>query len=64
MLRVIGLWSRVAALNLAIEMFFASLIYHLGHSLASGEQALLYLCGYFVILLIGPGKWSADGMAR
>jgi putative oxidoreductase len=63
MLMVIGLATRLAALFLVIEMFIASFIYHVGHPLAEFESAILFLCGYLVVLLLGPGKWSADGVA-
>ena len=63
MLLVIGLFTRIAALFLVIEMFIASFIFHLGHPLAEYETGIVYLFGFLVILLVGPGKWSADGVA-
>jgi putative oxidoreductase len=63
MLIIIGLFSRLAALILVIEMIFASFIYHEGHSLGEYEHAILFLVGFICIVLLGPGKWSADGMA-
>jgi putative oxidoreductase len=63
MLLVIGLFSRLAALVLSIDMVFASFIYHAGHPLTEYEHAILFLTGFLCVLLLGPGKWSADGMA-
>jgi putative oxidoreductase len=63
MLLVLGLFSRLAALILVIEMFFASFMYHRGHPIKSYEESILYLVGFLGILLLGPGKLSVDGMA-
>lgn len=58
----IGLFSRLAALVLTINM---SVAFFIAHSAAftgekPGEMAYLYLAAYFVILIAGPGKFSAD----
>jgi putative oxidoreductase len=63
MLLVIGLFSRIAALFLVIEMFIASFIFHQGLPLVEYETSIVYLIGFIVILLVGPGRWSADGVA-
>jgi putative oxidoreductase len=63
MLLLIGLFSRLVALLLLIEMFIFSFLDHAGRPFVVYEAAILFLFGYLVILLVGPGKWSADGMA-
>ena len=63
MLLVIGLFTRLVALILFIEMCIFSFLNHSGRPFVIYEGAILFLAGYFVILFVGPGKWSADGMA-
>jgi putative oxidoreductase len=63
MLLVLGLFSRLSAFILVINMLFASFIYHRGHPIDTYENALLYLAGFLCILLVGPGKISVDGIA-
>ena len=62
LLLVLGLFTRVAALVLAIEMAVAAFLIHKGHPLTVHEAALLYLSVFFSILLVGPGRFSVDGM--
>jgi putative oxidoreductase len=62
MLLVLGLFSRIAALILVINMAVA--VYMLRHAgLKQSEDAIIYLAGFFILLLIGPGKYSVDGMS-
>jgi putative oxidoreductase len=63
MLLVLGLFSRLAALILVIDTFFASFIYHQGHPIKTYEDAIMYFFAFLCILLVGPGKISVDGMA-
>jgi len=62
---LIGFWTRGAALivvlNMAVAMFFQDLP---ADGLPGIELPLLYLVGFLVILLLGPGKFSVDGMIR
>jgi len=62
LLLVLGLFTRVAALVLAIEMAVAAFLIHRGQPLTVHEAALLYLTAFFSILLVGPGRISVDGM--
>jgi len=62
MFLVLGLFSRLAAFVLVINMFVASFIYHQGHPLIEYEDASLFLVGFFVLLLVGPGRLSVDAM--
>ncbi|MBE0540192.1 MAG: DoxX family protein [Verrucomicrobia bacterium] len=59
---VLGLVTRFAAFNLCATMLVA---YAVVHKLAlsgsnSGELAFIYLAGYVVLLIAGPGRYSAD----
>lgn len=62
LLLIVGLWTRLAALMLAITMSVAFFVAH-GAKLSgqgSGELAFVYLAGYMVMLLAGAGKFSVD----
>jgi putative oxidoreductase len=65
LLITIGLVTRGAAVPLIVTMAVAAFVVHGGDPLfmgqgASKEPALLYLGGYLVLLLAGPGKYSVD----
>ncbi|MHA4810024.1 DoxX family protein [Flavitalea flava] len=62
LLLVLGLFTRVAALVLVINLAVAAILFHKGQSITEHEPALLYLAGFFSILLLGPGRISVDGM--
>ena len=57
---VLGLLTRLATIPLIIAMSVALFISHNGQVFGEGEKAALFLAGYLVILLTGPGKISAD----
>ena len=59
---VLGLATRLAAFILVINMSVAFFMVHKGalSGPQSGELALMYLGGFFAILLAGPGKFSID----
>lgn len=65
LLLTVGLFTRVAAAVLVIDMFVAFLMVHKvalsGQS--SGELAFLYLAGYVLLLIAGGGLFSLDTMA-
>ena len=62
LLVALGLFTRLAALIVVIEMGVAAFLFHKGTSLPAHEPALLFLTAYFSILLVGPGRFSVDGM--
>jgi putative oxidoreductase len=62
LLLTLGLFTRVAALLLVINMSVAAFIIHKDQSLSIHEPALLYLSAFFAILMVGPGRISVDGM--
>ncbi len=59
---IIGLFSRLATIPLIIAMSVALFIVHNGDIFGDGEKAALFLVGFLVILLVGPGKASVDAM--
>jgi putative oxidoreductase len=62
LLLILGLFTRFAAIPLAINMAVAVWVAHNKDVFGDGEHAALYLGGYIVVLLLGPGKFSVDGM--
>jgi putative oxidoreductase len=60
MLIILGLFTRWSALVLIINMTVAFLGVHKGALSGQGELAFLYLMAYVVLLLAGPGRFSAD----
>lgn len=62
LLLIVGLWTRFAALMLAITMSVAFFVAHGGKLTgpSSGELAFVYLVGYVVLLVAGAGKFSVD----
>jgi putative oxidoreductase len=63
MLLVLGLFTRIAAFILLIEMIIAIFLFLKGQALANFELAVVHLIAYFSLLLTGPGKISVDGMS-
>ena len=59
---MVGLFSRLIVIPLIIAMNVALFKAHNGEVFGDGEHATLFIVGFLVILLVGPGKISADGM--
>ena len=57
---VIGLFTRAASIPFIITMLVAVFLVHWPDSFGDKELALIYLVGSFVILIMGPGKYSLD----
>lgn len=57
---IVGLFTRFAVLPLVIGMGVAVFNAHDAQIFGDGETPALYLAGFIAILLIGPGKVSAD----
>jgi len=57
---LIGFKTKLAAIPAAITMLVAAFVVHLSDPMATKEKALLYLIGFVVIFLAGPGKFSID----
>jgi len=65
LLLAVGLFTRVAAAVLVIDMFVAFLMVHktalTGQN--SGELAFIYLAGYVLLVIAGGGLFSLDTVA-
>ena len=61
-LLIIGLFTRLATIPLIINMCVIIFKVLGADVLGKGESAALYLVGFLVILMVGPGKASVDGM--
>ncbi|MBL7703001.1 MAG: DoxX family protein [Ferruginibacter sp.] len=59
---ILGLFTRLAAIPLIITMCVALFKAHNGEVFGDGQTATLYLTGYIVLLLVGPGRVSVDSM--
>ncbi|MEO6541045.1 MAG: DoxX family protein [Ferruginibacter sp.] len=62
MFLILGLFTRFAAIPLIIVMCVALFKAHNGQVFGDGQTAALYLTGYLVLLLVGPGRVSVDSM--
>lgn len=61
-LLVIGLLTRLATIPLIISSCVALFSAHNGDIFGGGQMITLFLAGYVILLLVGPGKISVDGM--
>lgn len=61
LLLILGLFTRVAAFLLIINMGVAFFLAH-GGSFTDGELPFLYLSIFIALLLMGPGRISMDRM--
>jgi len=61
---VLGLFTRLALLPLIFTMVVAVFIVHADDPFSKQEFGLLYLIPYVVLLLKGPGNWSADRLLK
>lgn len=59
---VMGLFTRLVASVLLIEMCVVVFKVHNSDVFGDGEMGLLYLTGYLAIVLLGAGKASLDGI--
>ena len=59
LLLTVGLFTRIAASVLVIDMFVAFLMVH-KTAMQGGEQAFLYLAGYVMLVIAGGGLFSLD----
>jgi putative oxidoreductase len=60
---IIGLFTRVVAIPLIITMTVALFKVHAMDFFDTGEKAALFLSGFLILLLCGPGRASVDGIA-
>lgn len=59
---MLGLFTRLAAIPLLIDMAVAVTKAHNMEILGEGEHASLFFLIFFFIFIIGPGRISIDGM--
>ena len=59
-LLILGIFPRVSAGVLAINMFVAGIIYHAPDPFGTKEKALLFLIIFVTLLLLGAGKYSIN----
>ncbi len=59
---IMGLFTRIVAAILLIEMIVVVFKAHQGQVFGDGEHGMLYLTAYLSIILLGPGKASLDGI--
>jgi putative oxidoreductase len=64
LLIIIGFKTKWATIPLIITMVVAVFIVHWDDPFGSKEKGLLYLTGYLVLLLTGPGWYSIDEQIR
>ena len=62
MLLVLGLFTRIAAFIIVINLSVAVFIYHHDQPLKNVDLGAIYLTSVFTIMIIGPGRISVDGM--
>ncbi|MGH2642997.1 MAG: DoxX family protein, partial [Chitinophagaceae bacterium] len=61
-LLVLGLFTRWASIPLIIEMLVLIFMVENQHGLSGVELPLHLLIGFIVVLILGPGKISLDGL--
>lgn len=59
---ILGLFTRLAAIPIIVTMCVALFQVHHAAFFGKGEMDALYLTGFLVLLLVGPGKISVDGL--
>ena len=59
---ILGLFTRFATIPLIITMCVIIFKVNNGHIFGDAELPALYLAGYLVLLLVGPGRVSVDSM--
>jgi putative oxidoreductase len=62
MLLVLGLFTRIVAIIIVINLSVAVFIYHSGQPLKNVDLGAIYLTSVFTIMIVGPGRISVDGM--
>jgi putative oxidoreductase len=59
---ILGLFTRIAALIIVINLSVAVFIANHGMPLKNVELGAIFLTSVFTILILGPGRVSVDGM--
>lgn len=61
---VLGMFTRFAAIPVIIGMAVVFFIASNAHLFGEGERGGMYLAAAILLLLVGPGKVSVDGMMQ
>jgi putative oxidoreductase len=62
MFLVLGLFTRIAAFIIVVNLSVAVFIFNNGQPLKNVELGAIFLTSVFTIMIIGPGRVSVDGM--
>jgi putative oxidoreductase len=62
MLLVLGLFTRLAAFVIVMDLSVAVFMFHRGQPIKAMDLPVIYLVSAFTSLLLGPGRVSVDGM--
>lgn len=62
MFLVLGLFTRIAAFIIFIDLAVIVFIHGNGQPLKTFELGAVYLASVFTIMIVGPGRVSVDGM--
>jgi putative oxidoreductase len=62
MLLVLGLFTRIVAFVIVLDLSIAVFIFHHDQPLKNFELGAIYLVNIFTIMIVGPGRVSVDGM--
>ena len=57
---LVGYKTKIFSFFPAATLFVAAFIVHLSDPFARKEKAILFLIGFIVIMMMGPGKYSID----
>lgn len=60
LLIIFGIKTRLAAIPTIITMAVAAFIIHASDPIGKKELAILYLCAFMAIAILGPGRYSLD----
>ena len=57
---IVGYKTRIASFFPAFDMLIAAFVVHFDDPFGKKELAILYLLGFVLVTLFGPGKYSID----
>jgi putative oxidoreductase len=62
MFLVLGLFTRIAAFIIVVNLAVAVFVFNHNQPLKNTDLGAIYLVNVFTILILGPGRVSVDGM--
>ncbi len=63
-LLMLGLFTRIAAIPLVIDMLVAFLLFHAGEDWIQREPSFLFLIPFLTLMITGPGWYSLDNIRK